>query len=204
MMRDMQRARGMSAGAQTAAPPPPQADAGADTPIWCTHMERMFEKQGQRTEGLLIQQDRMISMLGDTLLTTAKRMQTRMQSLGEVFERKLTHIGDARTAKRNEDIKRVEDRQTCCGQELRGAQAARREGRPAARWFEGHPHNRGLRRQPLQGRVGVQMPRFLEDNSGHDKEITLDPHAPRKFGQICKVRCKDGFLSQLEWAARQI
>lgn len=59
-------------------PPPQQPAAPTDAPLWSTHMERMFDKQGQRLEGLFIAPDRRISMLEDKLLAAAKKTQSKM------------------------------------------------------------------------------------------------------------------------------
>lgn len=167
-------------------------------------MEKMFEQQGQRMEGLLFKQEWRISMPEDTLLTTAKRTQTKTQSLGEMFERKLTHVGEAQTAKRNEEIKRLEEKidkmATDRNNDMNRLPAEKDEaqvgGCKPTRMILGYDGN--LSREELL----VRSRGFLK-TLGNDKEMTFDPYAPWKFGDVCKVRCKDGFLSQVLWAARK-
>lgn len=53
----------------------------AEQPAWLAHMERIFEKQGQRLERLLGKQAQRITILGGALPPTARRTQSKTQRL---------------------------------------------------------------------------------------------------------------------------
>lgn len=84
-MREIQQAREQRNCPQTTAPPQ-QPAAPADAPVWLTFMERMFDRQGQRMEGLLSAQDRRISMLAGTLVDSEKETKQDAELRGDVRE----------------------------------------------------------------------------------------------------------------------
>lgn len=79
MMREIEQAREQRSARPSMAPPQ-QTAALADAPVWLAKMGRMFDKQGRRMEGLFGAQDRRISMLEDTVLSTATKKARRRAS----------------------------------------------------------------------------------------------------------------------------
>lgn len=73
--------------------PKPQTDK--DRAAWLAHIERMFDKQGERTEGLLACVDQRVATLEDTLLATTKRAKNRMAILEDTLEKKLSTVDKA-------------------------------------------------------------------------------------------------------------